>query len=463
MLEGKADKVKEEILGQYQERTQKAREYDKKARKYLPGGNTRSVAFFPPYPIYTVEGKGCRTRDIDGNEYLDFLNNYTSLIHGHADPDIIRAVKGQLEKGTEFATPTRLQYEHAEILIDRLPEADMVRYCNSGTEATLWAVKLARAATGRDMIVKMEGGYHGTHDLAKVSVTPDMESEGMPTAHLEGPGVPQSILDEVVVAPFNNLDAVEILLKKYQGKIAAIIAEPMLGSLGMITPQAGYLQGLRDLADQYGVLLIFDEVITFRLSLGGIQAMQGVRPDITALGKIIGGGFPVGAFCGTREVMDRFGTNAGGAPSLTHAGTFNGNAITMVAGIAALEKYDQAAVDKVNRLGKRMKEGLSQALINVGLKGRATGIGSLLQIHFGDGEIDNAADAVRAIIHSREMQRFLHLEMINRGIFSAGRGMFVVSTPMTESDIDLAVEAFEGSLKVLKPYAREEAPGLLLN
>ena len=463
MPEGIAGKVTAEILARYMDRTPGARERDKEARKYLPGGNTRSVASFQPYPIYMAEGKGCRTRDIDGNEYIDFLNNYTSLIHGHADPDIIRAVKGQLEKGTEFATPTRLQCEHAEILIGRLPGVDMVRYCNSGTEATLWAVKLARAATGRDKIIKMEGGYHGTHDLAKVSVTPDMESKGMPAAHLEGPGVPQSILDEVAVAPFNDLEAVETLLREYQDQTAAIITEPMLGSLGMITPQTGYLRGLRDLADQYGVLLIFDEVITFRLSLGGIQAMQDIRPDITALGKIIGGGFPAGAFCGTREVMDRFGANAGAAPSLTHAGTFNGNAITMTAGITALEKYDQAAVEKVNFLGERMQKGLSRALAHVGLKGRVTGIGSLLQIHFGDEEINNAADSVRAVINSREMQRFLHLEMINRGIFSAGRGMFVVSTPMTESDIDSAVEAFEGSLQTLKPYARDEASGLLLH
>ncbi|MEE9437194.1 MAG: aspartate aminotransferase family protein [Candidatus Adiutricales bacterium] len=463
MTEGQADKVKKGILKKYQGRTPKARENDKRARKFLPGGNTRSVAFFPPYPVYMVEGKGCHTRDIDGNEYIDFLNNYTSLIHGHADPDIIRAVKDQLEKGTEFATPTALQFEHAEMLTGRLPSADMVRYCNSGTEATLWAIKLARAATGRDMIVKMEGGYHGTHDLAKVSVSPDLQSEGLPKAHLEGPGVPKSILDEVAVAPFNDLDSVEILLKKHRDKVAAIITEPMLGSLGMITPKAGYLQGLRDLADQYDVLLIFDEVITFRLSLGGIQAIQGVRPDITALGKIIGGGFPAGAFCGTREVMDRFGRGARDVASLSHAGTFNGNAITTVAGIIALKKFDQAAVDKVNRLGERMKEGLGRALKNVGLTGRVTGIGSLLQVHFGDKEIGSAVDSVMGIVNSKEMQRFLHLEMINRGIFSAGRGMFVISTPMTEKEIDRAVEAFEGSLETLKPYAREEAPGLLLN
>jgi glutamate-1-semialdehyde 2,1-aminomutase len=456
-----AQEVKNDILNRYEERTPKARLLDAEARKYFSGGHTRNSAYFAPYPVYMVRGRGCRTEDADGNAYLDFCNNYTSLIHGHLDPDIVAAVQDQLEKGTEFATPTRLQIEHAAHMTARLPSAEMIRYCNSGTEATLWTIKMARAATGRDKIVKMEGGYHGTHDIAKVSLTPDPEQKHPPVPRLDGPGVPRSVLQDVLVAPFNDLDTLEQLLKTHHDELAAVIAEPMLGSLGMVPPAPGYLAGLRALTEKYGVLLIFDEVITFRLSPGGMQAREGIEPDLTALAKIIGGGFPVGAFAGPRRIMDRFDPRTSGGQAISHAGTFNGNPITMAAGLAALRKYDAAAAGRINALGDRLRAGFDRAFQKAGLKGRATGLGSLAQVHFGDHAIRTAYDFAAGMLRAGEAPRLFHLEMINRGVFSAGRGMFVVSTPMTEKEIDQAVEASAAALEMLKIYAVEAAPHLM--
>jgi glutamate-1-semialdehyde 2,1-aminomutase len=262
-----------------------------------------------------------------------------------------------------------------------------------------------------------------------------------------------------MVAPFNDLDALETILRKHSDKMAAIIMEPMPGTCGMICPKPGYLEGVRELADRYGVLLIFDEVLTFRLSFGGMQAMSGVVPDLTALGKIIGGGFPVGAFGGKEETMKQFDPTK--PEPVSHSGTFCANPITMTAGLVAMELYDQSAIDRVNGLGDRLRKGFSEALKRVGIKGQATGIGSMATVHWTDRVIGNARDAFMGVKSALELPKLFHLEMINRGIFSVSRNAFIISTPMTERDIDKALEAFEATLEVLKPYAAEAAPHLL--
>ncbi|MBW2093040.1 MAG: aminotransferase class III-fold pyridoxal phosphate-dependent enzyme, partial [Deltaproteobacteria bacterium] len=298
-----AERIERDILNRFAKRTKQAKKHDMRAKKRLPGGETRNASYYMPYTAYMERGKGCYLYDCDGNRYIDFLNNYTSLIHGHAHPDIVKAAQAQLKKGTVLCSPAVVTYQHAEYLCKRIPGMDMVRYCNSGTEATLFTIRAARAFTQKDTIIKMDGGYHGSHDLVEVNIRPGTMSRGMPKKHLEGPGIPKSILRDVLVTPFNNLDALETLLKQHKGKVAAVIMEPMIGSLGMIPPKPGYLKGVRKLCDRYKVLLIFDEVITFRLGTGGLQAISGVEPDLTALAKIIGGGFPVGAFGGKKEIM----------------------------------------------------------------------------------------------------------------------------------------------------------------
>jgi len=454
-------KIADEVIARYRAKTQQSAKLHAEAKKIMPGGETREVVTYKPYPAFMERGKGCYVFDYDGNEYIDFVGNYTSLIHGHCDPDINAAIRAQLDKGTALASPTVLQVEHAKILCNRIPSVDMVRYTNSGTEATLMAIRTARAVKRKDMIIKFEGAYHGTQDDAKVNVVPDLAPQGLPKAHVEGLGIPQSTLQNVVVAPFNDLDAVETLLKQYQDKLAGIICEPFLASLGTIPPKPGFLQGLRSLADRYGVLLIFDEVQSFRQSTGGMQLKENVMPDITAVGKLIGGGYPIGAFGAGRDIMDRFDYDPMNPDAIQHSGTFNGNEISMTAGIASMKKFDQKAVDHINGLGKRLADGFTGVFKALGLKCQALRVGSQLNINFTDKELSNALEWVMSLIPCMELQRLVHLELLNRGIYSAKRSEFVISTPMTAKEVDVCVQKVEETFAYLLPYIQAQTPHLL--
>lgn len=455
-----SEKIKQHIMEHYYERTRGSKEHDANAKKCLPGGDTRSATYFFPYPLYMVEGKGCYLHDCDGNEYIDFLNNYTSLIHGHAHPKLIEASRAQLEKGTVLGAPAEIQYKHAEHLCDRVPSLEQVRYGNSGTEGTLFAIRAARGFTKKDVVIKMDGGYHGSHDLVDINVTPDDSGKELPSAHPER-GVPASVLDDVLIAPFNDLDAMEGILKEHNDKIAAIIIEPMLGAGGLIPPHPGYLKGIRELADRYGVVLIFDEIITFRLSTGGMQVISEVTPDITTLGKIIGGGFPVGAFGGKKEIMERF--DPAHPETIMHSGTFNASNITMAAGLVAMELYDQEAIDRINGLGDRMRNGFQEVMKKAGIKGQVMGLGSLVGIGWGEGKITQARETSETFASAGELPTLLHLEMLSRGIYYPRRLLFSLSTPMTEKEIDKIIETFEGTLDMLRPYVAETLPHLLSN
>jgi glutamate-1-semialdehyde 2,1-aminomutase len=463
MPDHEAHPVFNDIEDRFRQKTPKSAEHNARARHRLPGGDTRTATYYQPYPANMVRGKGCRLYDVDGNEYIDMLNNYTSLIHGHAHPRVMEAARAQLENGSVFGSATEIQYIHAEHLCERVPSLEQVRYCNSGTEATLFAMRAARAFSGKEMFIKMDGGYHGSHDYIEVNVFPgsgtEASEEGLPARHVE-PGAPKSVLKDMLVVPFNDLDAVEGLLKKYKDQIAAVMLEPMMGALGMVPPRPGFLSGLRELTERYGVLLIFDEVITFRISTGGIQLADGVTPDLTALGKIIGGGFPVGAFGGRKDIMAVFDPNQ--PNPVMHSGTFNGTDVIMAAGLATLELYDQETVERVNRLGEKLRKGIDQAFKNAGMTGHATGRGSLAQIHWRLGEVARAMHTVEGFFLAGDLPRYLHLELMNRGFYSAPRGMLVVSTPMDENVIDKFLDQFAGALKVVKPYVEQEARHLLV-
>ncbi|MGD9139085.1 MAG: aspartate aminotransferase family protein [Desulfobacterales bacterium] len=448
--------IAKEILARFVDRTVRSGQCDIRAKKRLPGGDTRAATYFAPYPAYMASGRGCYLHDVDGNTYLDLLNNYTSLIHGHAHPEIMAAAIAQGEKGTVFGAAGEIQIQLAEHLCDRIPAMDQIRCCNSGTEATLFAIRAARAYTGKDGIIKMDGGYHGCHDAVEVNIF--SHTEGSSTKRI-GPGVPNSVLEDVLVVEFNNLDAVEGLLKSNTDRVAAILVEPLMGAAGAICPQAGYLKGLRTLADRYNVVLIFDEVMTFRLGVGGLQEAEGVQPDLTTLAKIIGGGFPIGAFGGRKEIMSRFDPTHK-AP-VFHSGTFNGNNITMAAGIAAMELYDLQAVTRLNQLGDRFRDGISAVLKEIGVVGCVSGWGSLLQLHWQERKPVNAMESIAGLTKAGELPRLVHLEMMNRGVYAARRGMFCLSTPMVRADIDKAVAAFKETLMMLKPFIEETTPHLL--
>jgi glutamate-1-semialdehyde 2,1-aminomutase len=453
-----AEGILQKILDTYKDRTPNSRAHHEKAGLVLPGGDTRSATYFSPYPVYMEKGRGCRLYDADGNEYLDMLGNYTSLIHGHALPAIVEAIREQALKGTVFGAAAAIQYRHAEHLCKRLPSVDSIRYCNSGTEASLFAIRAARAFSGRDRIIKIDGGYHGGHDLAEVNNIANIETDGPPKATVHA-GIPASVLQDVEIVPFNDLTAVASVLETDADRIAAIIVEPVLGAGGVIPPQPAYLAGLRELADRFRVLLIFDEVITFRLSSGGMQKLTGVMPDLTSLGKIIGGGLPAGAFGGRSDIMAIF--DPAHPKALTHSGTFNAANIVMAAGLCALNSLDQPAIDRINSLGERLRAGFQTAFSEAGIRGQVTGIGSLNQVHWCGDAPQNARDAARAMADAGPLPGLLHLELINRGIYSAKRGMFIISTPMSEVEIDKTAAAFAGALDMLKPYIAEKHPQLV--
>ena len=459
MKNNDAEKTERSILDRYHQKAQGSLLRHLKAKNNFPGGDTRSATYFNPFPLYMEKGKGSRLTDCDGNVYLDLLNNYSSLIHGHAQGDVLLQAQQQLKRGSVFGAPSEERIWHASHLRQRIPSLEWLRYCNSGTEATMFALRTARAFTGRDKIIKVDGGYHGTHDFVEVSVHAAFEKAEVTASRLNSRGVPACVLQNVLVAPFNNLAAMASVMAENEGQIAAIIVEPMLGAGGVVPAADNYLRGLRELADKYGALLIFDEVITFRLSSGGMQETENVKPDLTALGKIIGGGFAVGAFGGRREIMEVF--NPENSDSISHSGTFNGNHVTMAAGLVTLELYDSVAVTRLNKMGERMRNGFSGAFTSNGIKAQVTGIGSVIGVHWSDEIIVNGGDVVRGAKKSGNLSQLLHLELLNQGIFSSSRGMYILSTPMAEEDVDSAVDIFERTLKLLIPCVAEKAPHLL--
>ncbi len=433
-------KLWQELVADYQRRTPGSAAQFAAARRVMPGGDTRTVAFHPPYPLTVDRGQGCRFIDVDGNQYIDLLNNYTSLIHGHAHPAIVAAVHEQLPKGTNFAAALAAQTRLAGILTSRVALVDLIRFTNSGTEATMNAVRAARAFTGRDVIIKMEGGYHGTYDDFEVSVHPDLAMAGpddAPVATLDAQGVPRNTVENVLVTPFNDANAISRLMDERGSEVAAIIVEPVMGAGGMIPAERSFLETLRELATANGSLLIFDEVMTFRLAPGGMQEQYGVRPDLTTFAKIIGGGFPVGAFGGRAEVMELFDPSR--PRPLWQSGTFNGNAITMVAGIAALEHYSPVEVERINRLGDRLRDGMNRALREAGIAGHATGYGSFVGLHFTEKPPRAYRDAARG---DQALKRLIHVGLLLEGVFCAPRLMFCTSTAMDESVIDEVLSAF---------------------
>jgi glutamate-1-semialdehyde 2,1-aminomutase len=450
------DRLREHITNEFRRRSPRSAAAMAAASAVMPGGDTRTTTFFEPYPLVMRQGAGCRMTDLDGHTYLDFLGNYTSLIHGHAHPAIIAAVTEQLHRGTAYGSPHEAQTQLAAMLCERVPSLERVRFCNSGTEATLHAIRAAKAYTGRPKILKMEGGYHGSHDAADVSVSPPMAQAGSARAPIsvpDSPGLFAGVVADVLVAPFNDLEATVAIIEAHAADLAAVILEPVLGSAGVIPATQAYLQGLRDVTTRIGALLIFDEVVTLRLDVGGVQARLRVTPDLTAMGKIIGGGFPIGAFGGRAEVMAQFDPRA---HRLHQGGTYNGNAISMRAGCVALEWLPASAVAQLNAQGDWLREQLNEELRTLGVAGHVGGVGSLLQMHL---QIEQPVRNYReAQATPRATQELLHLALLNRGIFAAARGEYALSTPMQASDLDEAVVRFRAALteiaELLPPLAR---------
>lgn len=417
-----------------------------RAKAVMPGGNTRITVFMKPHPYYADKGEGCRLTDVDGVERLDFTNNYNSLIHGHAHPAITAAVRDQLERGTAFPMATEAEVRFAELLCDRVPSFERIRFCNSGSEAVMFALKAARAHTGRSKIAKCEGSYHGSYDYAEVSLDPTPATWGNadPKSVAYAKGTPESVLDDVVVIPFNKPNEAERILRAHAQELACVIVDLMPNRGGLIAATPEFAAMLERVRQETGVLIILDEVITLRLAYGGAQTLFGIAPDLTALGKIIGGGFPVGAVAGSAQVMAVFDPREG-KPDLSHSGTFNANPVTMVAGEAAMHLLTQDEIDRLAALGDRARDGIAAAMQEAGMPGQVTGLGSLFRIHVHNRPLSDYRSMLMTQ-SEKDLLAGIVGHMRDNGVFVNERGVCSLSTPMTESEIDIFLECFKGAI-----------------
>ena len=434
-----------DLITDYQAKTPRSRALFEEAQRVLPGGNTRTTIFIDPYPFYAVRGDGPRIWDADGHERIDFNGNYTSLILGHAPAAVVAAVQEVATRGLSFPAPSEHELRLAEALTRRVPSCEQVRFTNSGTEATMLAIRGARAHTGRPKIAKFEGSYHGTHDWVQVSITPPVEGAGSrkrPKAVAAGAGVPDAVLKQVVVLPWNEPEAALKLIDKHAAQLACVICEPVQGAAGVIPPAEGVLQALREVTARHGIVLIFDEVITFRLGPGGAQALMGVTPDMTTFGKIVGGGLPVGAFGGRTDIMAVFDPR-GGKPRVAQGGTFNANPLTMVAGLATLKALTAEVYVELDRLGEALREKVRRLFRARKVKAQVTGVGSLFCLHWTPKRVVDFRSS-RPLDPEQPLRTYLGL--LNEGVLLSQRGMGAVSTAMRDGEIDRFVDALGKAL-----------------
>jgi glutamate-1-semialdehyde 2,1-aminomutase len=422
--------------------TQRSNALFTRAREIIPGGVNSPVRAFKAVggqPRFIERGEGAYLFDVDGNRYIDYVLSWGPLIHGHAHPHVIDAITRTAGRGTSYGAPTELEVRLAEMVIDAMPAVEMVRFVNSGTEATMSALRLARAYTRRNKIIKFAGGYHGHADFLLVAAGSGALTLGIP----DSPGVPQPTTADTLIAPYNNLPAVEALFQAFPESIAAVIVEPIAGNMGCVPPEPGYLQGLRDLTTRFGALLIFDEVMTgFRVAYGGAQQLYGIAPDLTCLGKIIGGGLPAAAYGGGRDMMNMIAP----AGPVYQAGTLSGNPLVMAAGIAQLELLQQPGVyEQLEKHTARLAEGIGVAARSADVPITQTRVGSMFCVFFTDQAVTDYTTAKTA---SAERYARFFQSMLDQGIylapsqFEAGFLSLAHQEPEIEQTIQAAQVAF---------------------
>ena len=417
----------------------------RKAVQYLPGGVNSPVRAFRAVetdPVFIERGEGSRVFDIDGNEYIDYLGSWGPLILGHAHPAVVRAIQETAQRGTSFGAPTELETEMAQLVSEIVPSIEVVRMVNSGTEATMSALRLARGYTGRDKIVKFEGSYHGHADSLLIKAGSGVASLSLP----DSPGVPPQVAAHTLTAPYNDLESVKVIFERFGEEIAAVIVEPVAGNMGVVPPLPGFLEGLRKLTREYGALLIFDEVMTgFRVSYQGAQGLYGVTPDLTTLGKVIGGGLPVGAYGGRREIMEQVAP----AGPVYQAGTLSGNPLAMVAGLTTLKELGKPGVyESLEKKAAYLEEQFRRNAEEVGIPCQINRVGSMMSLFFTSQPVTNFATAKTS--DTKRFARYFQ-KLLDLGVFIAPsqfEGMFI-STAHTQEDLDRTVEAQREALKSL--------------
>ncbi|MEM6753157.1 MAG: glutamate-1-semialdehyde 2,1-aminomutase [Cyanobacteria bacterium P01_C01_bin.38] len=418
-------------------KTTKSQEIFSAAQSLMPGGVNSPVRAFKSVggqPIVFDRVKGAYIWDVDGNEYIDYVGTWGPAICGHANPEVIAALHEALEKGTSFGAPSVLENVLAEMVIDAVPSIEMVRFVNSGTEACMAVLRLMRAFTKRDKIIKFEGCYHGHADMFLVKAGSGVATLGLP----DSPGVPKSVTGDTLTAPFNDLEAVKALFEENRDQIAGVILEPVVGNAGFVPPDAGFLEGLREITQEYGALLVFDEVMTgFRISYGGAQEKFGVTPDLTTLGKIIGGGLPVGAYGGRRDIMSMVAP----AGPMYQAGTLSGNPLAMTAGIKTLELLQKPGTyDYLEQITKKLADGLIQVARETGHEACGGNISGMFGMFFTNGPVHNYEDAKAS--DTAKFGRY-HRGMLEHGIYLAPSQFEAGFTSIahTEQDIERTLQA----------------------
>lgn len=441
--------------------TGKSEELYLEAKKVIPGGVTANIKFFEPHPIMMEKGSGSKLYDVDGNEYIDYLLCYGALILGHGHENVFDAVFHQMrESGTTiFGTPHILETKMANKLVDLIPGIEMVRYTNSGLEATLLAIRLAMAYTEKPKIAKFEGHYHGGTNEFLLSVNPDLEeagSEDKPNAVPESKGIPDYFRENTIVLPFNNLEAAAQILERHKDELAAVILEPV--QAGFIPADPEFMEGIRTVTEKLGILLIFDEVKTgFRISLGGAQETYGITPDLTALGKVLGGGFPVGAVGGKKEIMMvsapeggkdilTTGSSLGKKEVLFHSGTYNGHPTVLAAGMATIEVLEKE-MEQLLASTQTLRNQLELVYAKYGFDMQTVGMGSIFNIMLTKEPIKNYRDTKKA---NAELRKMIDEKLLRLGIYTKPLNRYSMSTAHSQQDIARTVEAHETVLKQLR-------------
>ncbi len=460
----------ESIIERYKKMTPQSNRLYHRAKQVFLDHGTRSVFKYDPYPIYVKEGNGSKIYDYDGNSYIDFCFNFTSLIVGHNHPSITQAVREILERGPPSGGPVEEEVMLAEEITNRIPCGEITRFSPSGTEAGMNVIRLARAYTQKKKIIKFEGCYHGTSDSLYISFLPQKLSTDLscPVSQSDSNGILSEVVDNVITVPYNDVVVLEQKIKSNKEHLAAVIVEPIMPRSGvgggLILPKNNFLQSLREITEENDVLLIFDEVITgFRLSKGGAQDYYNVVPDISMLGKVIGGGYPIGAVTGKREIME---LAAGSSHAKTArskvpiSGTFSGHPVAAAAGLATLNELTPKVYDDFKKKTDTITIGLKKILTDLGIKAHVTGINSLFSILFTDKEeIVNYRDTLSS---ESSIFRYFTLDLLTKGIYWAPNHFSNFSIVTTDDDIQKAITAFSETLKLLKPNIRKISPNLIL-
>ncbi|MEM7537376.1 MAG: aspartate aminotransferase family protein [Chloroflexota bacterium] len=411
-------------------------------RQYMPGG-AKGAYFYKPFPLTMQRGEGCYLYDIDERQFVDFANHHTAQILGHNHPAVHAAIAAQLSRGIALGAPAGVEAALAEELCSRVTSLERIRFANSGTEATLHAIRLARGFSGKPKIAKFEGGYHGSHDVVEISVAPPLEKAGPDHAPYSVPtagGISPNTADEVVVLPYHDEESVTRLIEQHRDELACIILDPKAGILPI---RDDFVRLVRQLTRDHNLLLILDEVVAFRVGRGGIQESFGIQPDLTTYGKIIGGGFPVGAFGGRADIMDLLDTTQG-PTGFFQSGTFSAHPVVMTAGLATLQQLTPDSFDHLNGLGERLRSGLNDLFATKGFAAQALGIGSLFSIYCTDEPLVNYRNTKR---NDSTVAHQLFLSLLNQGYFlSQGLIMNSLSLPMQTPHVDGLIAAMEKAI-----------------